>query len=109
MREESLHYRVKIHRQISSAHRAGGSLAEPVGDALAVECVATAEHFHSMADCRIRCFILRADVVVLTPYWRCRLCTEHQELLGHDELELFIDPKLKCGVGDVAILAGLTR
>ena len=67
VREESLHYRVKIHRQISSAHRACGSPTEPLGDALAVECVAIAEHFHSMAGRRIRCFILQADTVVPTP------------------------------------------
>ena len=49
VREESLHCRVKIHRQISSAHRAGGSPAEPLGDALAVECVAVDEYFHRPA------------------------------------------------------------
>ena len=92
------------------AHRAGGSLAEPLGDALAVECVAAAGHFHSMVGRRIRCFILQADATVLTPRW-CRLClcTERQERLGRDELQLFIDPKLKRGVGDAAIPIGLVR
>ncbi|CAD6231725.1 unnamed protein product [Miscanthus lutarioriparius] len=61
-----------------------------------------------MADYSIRCFILQADVAVLTPRWcRLRLRTERQECLGHDELHLFIDPKLKHGVGDVAIPVGL--
>ena len=59
-----------------------------------------------MADHRIRCFILQADAIVPTPHWH-RLCAEHQERLGRDELELFVDPKLKRGMGDAAILAGL--
>ena len=108
MREESLHCQVKIHRKISTAHRAGGSPAEPLGDALAVECVAIARHFHSMAGHRIRCFILQADAAVLTLRWRC-LRVEHQERLGRDELQLFVDPKLKRGMGDAAIMVGLTR
>jgi hypothetical protein len=58
VREESLHCWVKIHRQILSTQRVGGSLAEPLGDALAVECMGAAEHFHSMASYKIRCFIL---------------------------------------------------
>ena len=108
MREQYLHYRVKVHRQISSAHWAGGSSAEPLGDALAVECVATARHFHSMANHRVRCFILKADATVLTPRWR-RLHAECQERLGRSELQLFVDPKLEHGVGDAAIPTGLTR
>ena len=108
MQEESLHYQVKIPTQIASAHRAGGSPAKPLGDALAVECMAVARHFHSMAGHRIRCFILLADAVVLTPYWRrLRLRVECQERLRRDELQLFIDPELKCGMGDAAISAGL--
>ena len=101
MREESLHCRVKIHKQILSAHRAGGSLAKPLGDALVVECVTVAGHFHSIAGHRIRCFILWPDAL--------RLHAERQEHLEHDELQLFVDPKLKHGMGDVAILAGLAR
>ena len=66
VREESLHCRVKIRRQIKSAHQASGASTKPLGDALAVKCVATAGHFHSMADHRIRCFILQVDVVVPT-------------------------------------------
>jgi hypothetical protein len=99
---------VKIHRQISSAHRAGGSPAKPLGDALVVECMAIVGHFHTMAGCRIRCLILQADATVLTPCWhRLCVCAEHQEHLGRDELQLFIDPKLKRCVGDVAVTVGL--
>ena len=68
--------------------------------------MATARHFHSMPSRNIRCVILQADVAVLTPRWR-RLRTERQERVGRDELELFIDPKLKHGVGDAAIPASL--
>ena len=108
MREESLHCQVKIHRQISSAHQAGGSPVEPLGDALAVECVAIAGHFHSMVGYRIRCFILQVDAAVSTPRWRrLRLHAERQEHLKRDELQLFINPKLKRGMGDAVILAGL--
>jgi hypothetical protein len=73
-----------------------------------VECMAIAGHFHTMAGHRIRCLILQADAAVLTPRWRC-LCvyTKHQEHLGRDELQLFIDPKLKHRVGDAAITVGL--
>jgi hypothetical protein len=108
VREKSLRYRVEIHRQISSAHRAGGSPAEPLSDALAVECMAIARHFHTMPGHRIRCLILQADAAVLTPRWRrlC-VCAEHQEHHGRDELQLFIDPKLKRRVGDAAITVGL--
>jgi len=108
VREEFLHCQVKIHRQISSAHQVGGSPAEPLGDALVVECVAVAGHFHSKAGHRIRCFILLADVAIPTPRWRhLRLRVECQERLRRDELQLFIDPKLKRGVGNAAILVGL--
>jgi hypothetical protein len=110
VREESLHYPVKIHRQISSAHRAGGSPAEPLGDAFVVECVAAAGHFHSMADHRIRCFILQVDAAVSTPRW-CYLYLRAKRLerLGRDELELFVDPKLRRHEGNAAILAGLAH
>ena len=67
VREESLHCQVKIRRQIKSAHRAGGAPAKPLGDALAVKCVAVARHFHSMAGHRFRCFILQANATVPTP------------------------------------------
>ena len=110
MREESLHCQVKIHRQISLAHQAGGSLAKPLRDTLVVEFMAAAGHFHSMASHRIRCFILQADAAVPTPLWHCpHLRIESQERLRRDELQLFIKPKLNCGVGDAAILTGLTR
>ena len=46
--------------------------------------------------------------VVLTPRWY-RLRAERQEHLRRDELQLFVNLKLKHGVGDVAILADLTR
>ena len=81
-------------------------------DALAVKCVVIAGHFHSMASRRIRCFILLADAAVLTPRWRrlrLRLRIEHQEHLGRDELQLFVDVKLKCGVGDATIPIGHMR
>ena len=71
--------------------------------------MAAVGHFHSMASRRIRCFILLADAAVLTPRWRhlcLRLRSERQEHLGRDELQLFIDPKLKRGVGDVAVPVG---
>ena len=55
---------------------------------------------------RIRYFILLADVVVLTPHWH-RLCVEFQERLKRDELDLFVDLKHNCHVGDAAILVGL--
>jgi len=35
------------------------------------------------------------------------LRVEHQEHLGRDELELFVNPKLKWGVGDAVIMVGL--
>jgi hypothetical protein len=62
-----------------------------------------------MAGCRIRSFIFQADAAVLTPCWHClRLSAERQERLGCNELELFVDPKLKSCVGDAAISVGLT-
>ena len=106
MREESLHCWVKIRRQIKSAHRAGGAPDKTLGDALAVKCVAAAWHFHNMAGHRIRCFILQVDAIVPTPRWH-RLYAEQQERLGRDELELFVNPKLKRGVGNAAIVVGL--
>jgi hypothetical protein len=107
VREASLHCWVKIHRQIKLAHWAGGAPTKPLGDALAVKCVDVAGHFHSMAGRRIRCFVLQADVAVSTSRLRC-LHAEHQEHLRRNELELFIDLKPKCGMGNVAIPAGLT-
>ena len=63
-----------------------------------------------MADHMIRCFILQVDAAVPTPHWRhLRLHAEGQERLRRDVLQLFVDLKLKHGVGDVAILAGLAH
>ncbi|CAD6220585.1 unnamed protein product [Miscanthus lutarioriparius] len=70
--------------------------------------MATTEHFQSMVGRMIRCFFLQAHAAVLTPCCR-HLRAEHQECLRRDELELFIDRKLKHGVGDAAILVGLAR
>ena len=73
-----------------------------------VECMAIARHFHSKAGRSIRCFILQVDGAVLTPCWR-RLCLhiERQERLERDELQLFVNPMLKRGMGDAAISVGL--
>ena len=63
-----------------------------------------------MTSCRIRCFILLADVAIPTPRWlHLRLHAEHQECFRLDELQLFVNLKLKRGVGDVAIPVGLMR
>ena len=74
-----------------------------------MECVAAAGHFHGMASHKIRCFILQAGCCSSDPPLVLPLPTsERQEHLERDELQLFIDPKLKHGMGDAAILAGLT-